>query len=76
MVITIAEHASDDAPKRILKPSSYRLQIFLVKYEYLRYLQLCEDQNIREKAFKKVLANICLRRPGLIKVTGDSFAIS
>ena len=30
MVVTIAEHTSDDASKTILKLSTYRLQIFLV----------------------------------------------
>ena len=30
MVITIAEHVCDDAPKGISKLSTYRLQIFLV----------------------------------------------
>ena len=32
IVVTVAEHASDDASKRILKPSTHRLKIFLVKY--------------------------------------------
>ena len=49
IVVTIAELASDDAPKRILKLSTHRLQIFLVKYKCLSSLQLCEDQGIREK---------------------------
>ena len=34
---------------RVLKLSTYRLQIFLVKYKYLRSLELCEDQGIHEK---------------------------
>ena len=42
-----AEHVCDHVLKRISKLSTYRLQIFLVKYEYLRLLQLCEDQSIR-----------------------------
>ena len=58
-VVTIAEHASNDAPKRILRLSTCRLQIFLVKYEYLRSLQLCEDQGIREK-LKNGFASVCL----------------
>ena len=37
IVVTIAEHASDDAPKRTLKLSTHRMQIFLLKYEYLHY---------------------------------------
>ena len=32
-VVTIAEHALDVAPKRILRLLIHRLQIFLVKYE-------------------------------------------
>ena len=33
--VTIAECACDHAVKRVLKLSIYRMQIFLVKYEYL-----------------------------------------
>ena len=33
--LTIAEHASDIVAKRILRLLIHRLQIFLVKYEYL-----------------------------------------
>ena len=71
MVVTVAEHACDHVLKRVLKPSTHRLQIFFVKYEYLRSLQLCEDQDIGGK-LKNVFANMCLRslqliwRPGLI----------
>ena len=53
-VVIIAEHSSDDAPKRILRLSTHRMQIFLVKYEYLRSLQPCEYQGIREKLKKRV----------------------
>ena len=49
IVRTIAEHAYDHALKRALKLSTYCLQIFLVKYEYLQSLKLCEDQGIRGK---------------------------
>ena len=38
IVIRVAEHACDDASKRILKTSTYRLQIFLVRNQYLRSL--------------------------------------
>ena len=58
IVVTIAEHASDDAPKRILKLSTYRLQIFLVKYECLWSLQLCEDQHKRGKLKKRVRKHV------------------
>ena len=51
IVVTIAEHAPDVAPK--LRLSMHRLQIFLVKYEYLRSLQLRGDQGIREKLKKR-----------------------
>ena len=55
-VVTIAEHACDHVLKRVLKLSAYRLQIFLVTDEYLRSLQLCEDQGIHGKPKKRVLA--------------------
>ena len=55
IVITIAQHACDRVLKRVLKLSGFRLQIFLVNYEYLRSLQLCEDQGIRGKLEKPVL---------------------
>ena len=35
IVVTIAEHASDVAPKRIIRLLIHRLQKFFVKYEYL-----------------------------------------
>ena len=57
LVITNAEHASEVAPKRVLTLSSiHRSQIFLVKYEYLRSLQLHEDQGICDK-LKKCVSN-------------------
>ena len=65
-VVTIAGRV---APKRILRLSIHRLQIFLVKYEYLRSVQLCGDQGISAK-LKNVFGTICLRffrliwRPG------------
>ena len=40
IVITIAPNAGDRVLKSVLKLSTYRLQIFLVKYEYLQSLQL------------------------------------
>ena len=57
-VVTIAKHACDHFLKRVLKQSAYRMQIFLVKYEYLRSLQLCEDQGIflKERVCKHVFA--------------------
>ena len=72
--MTIAKHACDHVLKRVLKQSAYRLQIFLVKYEYLRSLQLCEDQGIRRKLKRNVPANMCSRflqlipRPGFKKM--------
>ena len=59
VVAGITEHASDDAPKRILSLSTHRLQVLFVKYEYLRVLNLCEDKGIREK-LKNVFATMCL----------------
>ena len=69
-VVTIAEHACDHhVLKRVLKLSTYQLQVFLVKYEYLRSLQLCEDQGMRGK-LKNVFANMCLRSLQLIGRSG------
>ena len=73
-VVTIAKHACDHVLKWILKQSTSRLQIFLIKYEYLRSSQLCEDQGIRRKLKRNVSANMCLRflqlipRPGFKKM--------
>ena len=58
MVLTIAQHACDLVPKRILKLSVYRLQIFIVKYEYLRSLRLCEDQDICGKLKRPVSKHV------------------
>ena len=55
IVVRVAEHACDDASKRILKPSTYRLQIFLVRYQYLRSLLPRGDQDIAEQLEKHVL---------------------
>ena len=49
IVVTVVEHASDVAPERISRLSTHQLQIFPVKYEYLRSLQLCEVQGMFEK---------------------------
>ena len=54
-VVRVAEHACDDASKRILKPLSYRLQIFLVRDQYLRSLLQDEDQAIAGQLEKHVL---------------------
>ena len=65
IVVTIAKHASDIAPKRILRLSIHRLQIFLVKCEYTP----CEYQGIPGKLKKRVcdhmLAILTTWRPGL-----------
>ena len=58
IVVTITEYASDDPPKRVSKLPTYRLQIFLVKYECLRSLQLCEDQDKRGKLKKRVRKHV------------------
>ena len=69
-IVTIAKHAYSHVLKRVFKQSAYRLQIFLVKYEYLRSLQLCEDQGIRRKRKRNVPANMCLRFLQLIPRPG------
>ena len=58
IVVTVAEHACDQVLKRVLKPSTHRLQIFLVKYEYLRSLQLCEEQSTGGKFKKRVCKHV------------------
>ena len=55
IVVRVAEHACDDASKRILKPSTYRLQIFLVRDQYLRSLLSHGDQTIAGQLEKHVL---------------------
>ena len=58
IVATIAEHVCDHVLERILKLSADQLQIFLVKYEYLRWWQLCEDQDIRANLKKHVCNHV------------------
>ena len=55
MVVRVAEHACDDASKRILKPSAHRLEIFLVRDQYLRSLLPHGDQIIAGQLEKHVL---------------------
>ena len=60
IVIRVAEHACDDASKKIIKPSTYRLQIFLVRDQYLQSLLPHGDQTIagllQNHVFKPMLA--------------------
>ena len=72
IVVTIAQHACDRVLKRIIKLSTYRLQIFLVKYEYLRSLQLYEDKAYVESLSKPV-CNMPLRSLRLIWRPGFKF---
>ena len=51
----VGEHACDDASKRILKLSRYRLQILLVKDQYLRSLLSYGDQIIAGQLEKHLL---------------------
>ena len=55
IAVRVAEHACDYASKRILKPSAYRLQIFLVRDQYLRSLLPHGDQTIAVQLEKHVL---------------------
>ena len=48
-VLTIAQNDYNRVLKRVLQLSTYRLQIFLVKYEYPRPLELCKEQGMRRK---------------------------
>ena len=58
IVVAIAKHACDRVLKRVLKLSTYRLQIFLAKNGYLRSLQLCEHQGMRGKLKKSVCKHV------------------
>ena len=55
IVAWVAEHACDDVSNRILKPSAYRLQIFLARDQYLRSLLPHGDQAIVGQLEKHVL---------------------
>ena len=55
IVVRVSEHACDDASKRILKPSTYGFQIFLVRDQYLRSLLPHGDQTIAGQHEKHVL---------------------
>ena len=57
-VVTISQYACNRVLKRVLKLSTYRLEIFFVKYEYLQSLQLCEDQGRRGKRKKLVCKHV------------------
>ena len=58
VVVRVAEHACDDPSKRILKPSTYRLQMFIVRDQYLRSLLAHGDQIIAGQLEKHVLKPI------------------
>ena len=55
IVVRVAEHACDDASKRILKLSTYLLQTFLVRDQYLQSLLPYRDQAIAAQLKKHVL---------------------
>ena len=75
MVVWVAEHACNDASKRILKLTTYRLQIFLGKDQYLSSLQQYGDQAIAGQLEKHVLKPMLailtnyIWRPGLSNST-------
>ena len=58
MEVRVAEHACDDASKRISKLSTYRLQIFLVRDQYLRSLLPHGDQTIAGQLEKHILKSM------------------
>ena len=58
IVVRAAKYACDDASIRILKPSTYRLQIFLVRDQYLRSLLPHRDQAIAGQLEKHVLKSM------------------
>ena len=64
-VVTIAEHASDYTPKRILRLSTHWLKIFLVKYGHIYTCDLYNymKTNAYVKSLKYVFASICACDP-------------
>ena len=58
IVVAIRQHACDHVLKRF---ENSRLQIFLVKYEQLPSLQLCESQSICGNV-------LTLNRPGFLQI--------
>ena len=58
IVVMIADHACDVVSKRILKLSTHRLQILLVKYDNCYHYQA--------KVYVKTFATVCLRSLRLI----------
>ena len=73
IIVSIAQDDCDRVLKRVSKLSTYRLQIFLVKYEYLRSLQLCEDQGICRKLKRPVHKRVLLRSSRVIWRPGFKF---
>ena len=55
IAVRVAEHACEDVSKRILAPSTCRLQIFLARDQYLRPLLPHGDQAIAGQLEKHVL---------------------
>ena len=70
----VAEHACDDASKRILMPSAYRLQIFLVRDQYLRSLLSHGDQakagQVEKHVLKPMLAILTTHMETRLKAQG------
>ena len=58
IVVIIAEYACDHAAKRILKLSTHRLQVFLVKDQYLWSLQRYGEQT-KSEGRKKTCSQTC-----------------
>ena len=58
IVVTIAQHVCDRVLNRVLKLSTYGLQMFFAKYEYLRSLQLFEDRGICGKLKRPVSKHV------------------
>ena len=61
MVVTIAQRACDHVLNRVLKLSTYRLQIFLAKYEYMRLFYNYLNTKASVESLKDLLTYMCLR---------------
>ena len=55
IVVTIAQYTCDHVLKRVLKLSTYQLQIFLLKYNYVKTKAYVESL--------KICSQICARDP-------------
>ena len=56
--MTIAQYTCDHVPKRVLKLSTYRLQIFLLKYGYVKTKEYVESLKICSQIYASDPCNL------------------